>query len=126
MEAIRNTKVDGVQKMGLEISAFGETTCLVKGYPEILGEKFDLDSLRNEIGDIILEEGTTTQKFEHRWAASVACRSAVKAGDKLTVPECQHLVDELFKIEAPFTCPHGRPTFIKLEYAELERKFKRT
>jgi DNA mismatch repair protein MutL len=55
----------------------------------------------------------------------MACKSAVKAGDKLNYREMSELIEKLRFCDNPFTCPHGRPTIIKTSYIELEKKFKR-
>lgn len=55
-----------------------------------------------------------------------ACKSAIKAGDRLSVEEMQKLLEQLDKTKQPETCPHGRPTYIKITNAELRKKFFRT
>ena len=54
-----------------------------------------------------------------------ACKSAVKAHDKLSVSEIRRLLLDLDRCENPFSCPHGRPVFLKYSEYELERLFKR-
>jgi DNA mismatch repair protein MutL len=58
-------------------------------------------------------------------ASRLACVSALKAGDALTLEQQQELLDELLKIYSPATCPHGRPTFIYITLEELEKRFLR-
>ena len=55
----------------------------------------------------------------------VACKGAVKAGQKLSVPEMQSLIDQLFACENPYICPHGRPIVIKFSLADLAARFGR-
>lgn len=55
----------------------------------------------------------------------IACKQAVKAGDSLTLDEAAALLRDLRKTDVPQTCPHGRPTMVVLERAEIERMFKR-
>jgi DNA mismatch repair protein MutL len=57
--------------------------------------------------------------------ASFACHGAVRAGEPLTVPEMQTLVDQLFATDQPLSCPHGRPTLINFTLDELEKRFGR-
>ncbi len=59
-------------------------------------------------------------------AKSFACRSAIKAGDKLTYLEMMGLIDNLFASQMPYVCPHGRPTVIRITTDELDRRFSRT
>ncbi len=118
-----------LNKMGFIIEPFGGNSFLVKGYPKALGEKFDLHSLLDGMSDVLGDVSPAPGKgpnFEHRLAAITACKAAVKAGDVLDLKECQGLLDQLFLCEAPFTCPHGRPTAIRLPFLDLERKFRRS
>ena len=55
----------------------------------------------------------------------MACRSAVMAGEELTILEMDRILKELSSKQLPFTCPHGRPTMIKVSVDELEKKFRR-
>ena len=57
---------------------------------------------------------------------TMACKAAVKANMNLNIVEIEALISEMMKLENPFTCPHGRPTAIKMTKYELEKKFKRT
>jgi DNA mismatch repair protein MutL len=59
-------------------------------------------------------------------AKSFACRSAIKAGDKLTYKEMTGLIDNLFAMQMPYVCPHGRPTVIRITTDELDKRFSRT
>ena len=58
--------------------------------------------------------------------AKTVCRHAVKANDPLKGPELEKLVEDLRRCTMPYTCPHGRPTLIEMNYRELEKKFGRT
>jgi len=62
---------------------------------------------------------------EHTVAKTV-CRHAVKANDPLGGPELENLVADLRRCAMPYTCPHGRPTLIEMNYRELEKKFGRS
>ncbi|MCL1878395.1 MAG: DNA mismatch repair endonuclease MutL [Defluviitaleaceae bacterium] len=57
--------------------------------------------------------------------AMAACKAAVKAGDAPIEAEARELVEQLLRLENPFTCPHGRPTIIEITKNELARRFKR-
>ena len=63
---------------------------------------------------------------EEKLAELIACHSAVRAGKTLSPEEIRALLLGLEKAEIPNTCPHGRPTLMKLETSALERHFKRT
>ena len=66
-----------------------------------------------------------TETFRQLWIETAACHMAVRAGQTLNQPQMQGLLDDLIKAERPFTCPHGRPTLIRLTEKDLARLFKR-
>ena len=68
---------------------------------------------------------TARQEKEDKFIATVACKSAVKAKMKLDEKEVDNLMDKLLELPNPFTCPHGRPTAIKLSKTDIEKKFAR-
>ncbi|KUK80922.1 MAG: DNA mismatch repair protein MutL [Pelotomaculum thermopropionicum] len=80
-----------------------------------------------DILDYIKERGTGVSRIEFfdRLALSVACRNAVKSGEKLSRPSMEVLLQRLARTENPYTCPHGRPTIIHLSYRDLEARFGR-
>lgn len=59
-------------------------------------------------------------------ATTVACKTAIKAGDRLREEEMRSLVDQLFATELPYSCPHGRPTVMRMTRTELDKRFGRT
>ena len=79
----------------------------------------------------IVEEYTANQrekKLEERenLAKSYSCKTAIKAGDKLSERELRLLIDQLFATSMPYVCPHGRPIVIKISLDEFDRRFGRT
>ena len=68
---------------------------------------------------------TAKQEIEEKFIATVACKAAVKANMALTAAEVDSLMSELLKLPNPFTCPHGRPTAIRMSKTDIEKKFSR-
>lgn len=68
----------------------------------------------------------TAQELRHTYLQMAACRSAIKAGETLTMRQIQALLTELYTTDLPYTCPHGRPTIIRFGPEELAKMFKRT
>lgn len=62
----------------------------------------------------------------HKTLSFLACRSAIKAGEPLTVDEQKNLVEKLLQTTSNYTCPHGRPVFLHVTMTELAQQFKRT
>ena len=67
----------------------------------------------------------TKEEKETRFVYTLACKAAVKANMKLTPKEHIALIDEMVKLDRPFTCPHGRPTAYEISKYEIERRFSR-
>ncbi|MBX4265399.1 DNA mismatch repair endonuclease MutL [Clostridium estertheticum] len=110
---------------GFNIIEFGENTISIKEVPIILG-KPDIKNLFNEILDNLKNMGSgETIQIKYTRIATLACKAAVKANNMLSDLEMSKLINDLRYIDEPFTCPHGRPTIIKITLNELEKKFKR-
>ena len=106
---------------GFIIEGFGGRGLLVRAVPSPLAEGNWLAALRE-----FLNSPESVARSEERMAELIACHSAVRAGKTLSMDEIRALLLDLEKAQAPNTCPHGRPTLMKLETAALERHFKRT
>ncbi len=113
------------ERIGFEFEEFGDNTIKLTGVPDFCMElntkQLFLDIL-DEIDTVAL---TARQEKEDKFIATIACKSAVKAGMKLSQEEVDNLIKELLVLQNPFTCPHGRPTAIKMNRNDLERKFHR-
>jgi DNA mismatch repair protein MutL len=114
-------------RMGVGLSEFGERTFLLDALPPFV-KASDARRFVLELVDELKAAGqevNTLRLGEHTIAKTV-CRHAVKANDPLTGPELQNLVDDLRRCAMPYTCPHGRPTLIEMNFRELEKKFGRS
>lgn len=122
---IAKENVEMFAKAGFEFEEFGENTIKVTSVPsmcENLNTKELFLELLDEIDTVAV---TATQEKEDKFIATVACKAAVKANMKLDIQEVDSLMQTLLKLPNPFTCPHGRPTAIKMTKYDLERKFSR-
>jgi len=114
-------------RLGIGLSEFGERTFLLDALPPFV----KVTDSRQFVLDLVDElkaagrEVNLARLGEHTIAKTV-CRHAVKANDPLTEPELENLVEDLRRCTMPYTCPHGRPTLIEMNYRELEKKFGRT
>ncbi len=109
---------------GFAIEPFGQRTYLLRAVPSVLGDG-DIMQAVSEILDCLSEE-RGTEEGEDRIAASIACHSAVRAGQVLSAEEINKLVYDLEQSASPQTCPHGRPTMIRFTSSQLEREFGRS
>ncbi|MBI2886665.1 MAG: DNA mismatch repair endonuclease MutL [Chloroflexi bacterium] len=109
-----------LERVGLLLEAFGERQVLVRSLPAGVREKE-----ARQVLEEIAERLRSPQGLQERLAATVACHSAVRAGDVLGQDEQRQLILDLEACQAPHTCPHGRPTMIHLSAAQLQREFGR-
>ncbi|MBA7471375.1 MAG: DNA mismatch repair endonuclease MutL [Dehalococcoidia bacterium] len=113
-----------LESYGFTIEPFGPRTYLLRTVPALLREG-NIAQAVIEILDSLGEEGERGKR-EERIALSLACHSAVRAGQVLSQEEMHQLVRELEQAESPHTCPHGRPTIIRFTSSQLEREFGRS
>lgn len=116
--------LDLFKKIGYEIDDFGGNSIALRYVPLIYGNP-DNRELFNEILNNLEIKSKDIFHVIDKVIYTMACKSAIKAGDKLNYREMSELIEKLRFCENPFTCPHGRPTIIKMSYFELEKKFKR-
>ena len=102
---------------------FGERTFRLMEAPAGLNEN-DVQSMLDEIL-VSLETDKNPQIFSERQIIRTACHSAVRAGERLANSELDKILNDLALCENPHTCPHGRPTTLKLSRQELDKKFGR-
>ena len=113
-------------RLGVGLAEFGERTFLLDALPPFV-KVSDARRFVLELVDELKAAGqevNTLRLGEHTIAKTV-CRHAVKANDPLAGPELENLVLDLRHCAMPYTCPHGRPTLIEMNYRELEKKFGR-
>ena len=123
-EIVKENK-DLFKQAGFIIEEFGENTIRLIGVPTICME-LDTKELFLEVLDSIDTVAITAkQEKEDKFIATIACKAAVKANMNLTKEEVDSLMKKLLLLPNPFTCPHGRPTAIKMDKTDLERKFSR-
>ncbi|MDD3570901.1 MAG: hypothetical protein PHY44_07365, partial [Lachnospiraceae bacterium] len=114
-----------IEKFGFEIEDFGGISYAIRSVPYIFKNPENIGFF-TEILDT-LDTGAIANVYDTKIhaIATMACKAAVKANDKLSIQEAINMVEKLLKLDNPFSCPHGRPTIIELTKYELEKKFKR-
>jgi DNA mismatch repair protein MutL len=113
------------ERAGFILEEFGENTIKLSGVPDICLDLETKEMFLEALDEITSLGRTAKQEIEERFIATVACKAAVKANMALTEQEVKELMDKLLVLPNPFTCPHGRPTAIKMTKYEIERKFAR-
>jgi len=114
-------------RLGVGLSEFGERTFLLDALPPFV-HAADPRRFVIELVDELKATGreVNTLRLGEHTVAKTVCRHAVKAHDPLSGKELEALVEELRHCAMPYTCPHGRPTLMEMNFRELEKKFGRT
>lgn len=124
-ELVNNNR-EVFEKSGFEIESFGGNEHIVSGVPAELPGIASRDVLIDLIGSLrkeLIQKSSETIMMEK--IASMSCKAAVKGGRSISPPEALKIVQDLFELDNPFNCPHGRPTLIKITKNELEKRFGR-
>ena len=108
---------------GFEIAPFGGATFLVKRVPASL-VGYDIAAAVLEMLEAATEGGDGFS-WEDQTLFTLACHTAIRAGQTLSLAEMRDLIRQLEATTLPHTCPHGRPTMVHLSAAQLEREFGR-
>ena len=117
---------EALEKLGLEIEAFGAGAVLVRAMPAALGAP-DPGPLLRDLADEFAEmgEGLALAAKLDAVVARLACHGSIRAGRRLAGPEMDALLRQMEATPRAATCSHGRPTYLKLSKAEIERLFGR-
>lgn len=112
------------EKIGFNIKTFSGNSLVVDEIPIELSD-WDGGNIMIEMIRYLQDEYAKTEDFRDAMAKSMSCKAAIKSGRRLNRKEMQVLLQDLFKCENPYYCPHGRPLIIKMDFTELEKRFKR-
>jgi DNA mismatch repair protein MutL len=121
-DAVMRSCLRSLADFGFTLEAFGERTYLVRSVPALVTGD-DWPAMLREMLDTL--SGEERGKWEERMVATIACHGSIRSGQALTDEEMRALVRQLEQTTHPHTCPHGRPTVIRLSAAQLEREFGR-
>lgn len=115
-------KIKFFEDFGFEIDQFNDSDFLIRAVPTIKTK----DSFENIFFEILggLNKVNSKNEIIENMIISMSCRGAIKANEKLSIPEMEKLILELHKI-GRFTCPHGRPITFKISLLDMEKGFKR-
>jgi DNA mismatch repair protein MutL len=115
---------DILAKIGFEIKSFGGKSVVIEAVPLTLKNQSEKIFLKELLADLDESQKSGKDKIKSL-AQSFACKAAIKSGQRLSNEEMSSLYKQLFSVENPYTCPHGRPTVVTIPLRELDKKFKR-
>ena len=118
---------DIFKKLGFDLEEFGGNTILIRAIPSLLPTRIAAQTVTDLLDKLPEEPHTDVQIPEaiDNALITLACKSAVKAGDTLDTKEMMNLIKELSEAKLPFNCPHSRPIIVEMGRDELERRFHR-
>ena len=117
--------INVLEKFGFFVEPFGNNTVIIRSSPVIMGRQQTQELLIDLITELSHVDISRIENFKDNILARMACRKSVMKGDVVETHEMYKIMKRLFATKEPYTCPHGRPTMIKLSTPELEKKFKR-
>lgn len=122
-----DASTDAFTALGFEFERFGGGSIVVRAVPAQAADR-DIPGLLRWLLEDLEQAGKhpAPEERDRRLRASIACHLAVKAGDRLERAEMETVVRGLLLLADPRSCPHGRPTYVRYEEAELARLFRRT
>ena len=117
---------EALAEWGLELSRSGPATIVVRRIPALL-EGADVGQLSRDVLSELAQHGSSRrlQELENELLSTMACHGSVRAGRRLTIPEMNALLREMEATERSGQCNHGRPTWVQLSVAELDKLFMR-
>jgi len=118
---MENTEI--YRKTGFEIEEFSDNTVIIRSVPVIIGSDKIEELIKNMIDNI--KDGLKSNDLKERFYSVIACHSAKRSGDKLSVSDMESLGREVLNGSMELRCPHGRPFLFTINQNDLERMFKR-
>lgn len=118
--------LETLARLGVELTEFGDRTFLLNALPPTVKAASPRQFAVGLIDELkAAGNGLNVGRLSEHVVAKTVCRHAVKANDSLRESEVRQLVDDLRRCAMPYTCPHGRPTLIEMNWKDLEKRFGR-
>lgn len=118
--------ISAFEGLGYCVEPFGGKSVVIRAVPVIHGIHDYAELLVDLVEQFLaMETFRNPRELREAFFTTMACRAAVKAGDRTSFLERQALVERLWQTQNPYTCPHGRPTMIRLSRDEMDRRFRR-
>jgi DNA mismatch repair protein MutL len=112
--------------LGFSLKFFSKNTVVIEGVPDDVKNGSEEKILKEIIEEYSANQREKKLNERDNIAKSYSCKTAIKAGDRLSDREMRLLIDQLFGTTMPYVCPHGRPILVKISLDEFDRRFGRT
>jgi DNA mismatch repair protein MutL len=117
---------DLFEQLGFQVRPFGGRSVLVEEIPGEMARWDEGAILLGILDDLAENREHDRLPLRDQVLASYSCRAAIMQGKRLGVADMRALMDQLFATPRPYTCPHGRPTLLRIGLEDLDRRFGRT
>lgn len=115
-----------LSRLGFQIKYSNKNRITIEGVPEDIKKGSEEKILKEFISEYVQNDREKKLEQRDNIAKSYSCKTAIKAGERLSEKEMRLLIDQLFATTMPYVCPHGRPIVIKISLEEFDRRFGRT
>ena len=119
------TYAEEIKAAGFEIEPFGDNAYQIRAVPNVLGVPQSRSAFLEMVDHLGELRVLSTQQKRRDAILQMACKKAIKGGDRLSMEEIEPLLADMLATGAPPTCPHGRPLVVTLTRSELEKRFRR-
>lgn len=116
---------DKLENVGIYLEEFGPNAYIVREFPTWFPQGEEVEIIEEMIEEVLLSRKIDIGKLREDAAIMMSCKKSIKANHHLTLKDMEVLLQDLSKMENPFTCPHGRPVLIHFSTYEIEKMFKR-
>lgn len=120
-----NEKETDLNKLGIKFEPFGGTTIIIREIPLWIPKNLEIEFISDIINHLINNQNVSKSVMYESLAKKLSCKKSIKANTFILESEVKELINNLKQCQMPYTCPHGRPTLVKISTYEIEKMFKR-
>ena len=114
-----------LKRLGIIFEPFGRTTIVVREIPLWIPKNLEIEFISDIINHVINNQNVSKALMYESLAKQLSCKKSIKANSSILDIEVNELLQNLKSCQMPYTCPHGRPTLVKISTYEIEKMFKR-
>ena len=122
---VLENKLPELEKLGIKAELFGNTSLIIREIPTWIPKDLEVEYIHDIINHLLINHKTGKMVMYDSLAKTMSCKKSIKAHMAITEQEVKELLTKLDTCKMPYTCPHGRPTLVKITLYEIEKMFKR-
>lgn len=122
---VLENKLPELEKLGITAELFGNTSLIIREIPTWIPKDLEVEFIHDIINHLLINHKTGKMVMYDSLAKTMSCKKSIKAHMAITEQEVKELLAKLDTCKMPYTCPHGRPTLVKITLYEIEKMFKR-